>query len=220
MAEFNRHTFPAGGGWTFRQPQTGWTNPMAMVGFDASVKAILKHRQANKAVCAKYKLSTDPATITTELENYTRLRLGIPLPAPPSFFQRRSSPVSRVVGVAADIKRAAQGTAVVLDWLTSGGAPVAQALANKRAAVCATCPKNVEGSWYTVAPAELIKDTLEARKDLTLATPHDASLKSCGVCLCLMKLKVWTPLHFIVDHTKPDIMREFPPHCWIAKRDQ
>lgn len=220
-ASFNRHTFPAGGGWTFRQPQTGWTNPMAMVGFDASVKAIVKHRLANRAITIKNNLTTDPVAVGDELERYTRLRLGIPLPPSPSFFRQSSGHLSsRVVAAAADIKRAAQGTAVVLDWLTSGGTPVAQALADKRAAICVGCPKNVEGSWYTEAPAKIIKATLESRKDLTLATPSDPALKSCDVCKCLMRLKVWTPLTFILKNTKPEVLDEFPPHCWIVRRDQ
>ena len=99
-----------------------------------------------------------------------------------------------------------------MDWLSSGGPPVEQALADKRAAICATCPKNAEGSWYTVAPATLIKETLEARKDLKLETPSDSQLKSCAVCKCLMRLKVWVPLQYITAHTKPEIMAEFPSH--------
>jgi hypothetical protein len=192
---------------------------MAMVGFDASVKAIVAHRKANKAITAKHSLSTNPGVVADELEKYTRLRLGIPMD-PPSFFHPSSSRLpSRVVAAAADIKRAAQGTAVVLDWLTSGGAPVTQELATKRASICIQCPKNVPGSWYTVAPAELIRETLSARSDLKLETPHDAQLQSCDVCKCLMRLKCWTPLEFILSKTKPEIMAEFPQHCWIAKRD-
>jgi hypothetical protein len=78
----------------------------------------------------------------------------------------------------------------------------------------------VEGSWYTTAPAELIKATLEARKDLKLETPSDSALKSCDVCKCLLRLKVFCPLSHIVSKTKPEIMAEFPKeNCWIAKRD-
>lgn len=217
--DFNRHSFPPGGGWTFRQPQTNWVNPHAMVGFTASVDAIRKHRLANPAITQKHNLSTDPTAIGDELEAYTRARLGIPAVAPNFFQSGRSSLPARVVAAATDLKRAAQGTAVVLDWLTSGGPPVAQDLANKRASVCVTCPRNVDGSWYTVAPAELIKATLESRKDLKLETPSDAQLKSCDVCKCLMRLKVFVPLDFIVKNTKPEIMAEFPAHCWIAKKD-
>lgn len=217
MVTLNRHEFP-NGGWAFRQPQTNWTNPMAMVGFNASVQAIIKHRMANKAITIKHRLATDPRAVGDELEKYTRLRLGIPEPTPTSFFPQSSNRLpSRVVAAAADIKRAAQGTAVVLDWLTSGGAPVSQSLADKRAGICVTCPKNVEGSWYTVAPAELIRSTLSARSDLKLATPSDGQLKSCDICKCLMRLKVWCPLSHIVKQTKPEVMAEFPSWCWIHK---
>lgn len=219
MTDIDTHTFPPQG-WFFRQVQTGWTNPMAMVGFKASVDAIIKHRLSNKAVTTKYQLATDRSGVEQELMKYTRARLGIPDPAAPSFFHVASSRLpSRVVAAAADIRKAAQGTAVVLDWLTSGGAPVAQELAEKRAAICVQCPKNVPGSWYTVAPAELIRETLSARSDLKLATKSDEKLESCDVCKCLMRLKVWTPLEFILNKTKPEILKDFPQNCWIAKRD-
>lgn len=218
---FNRHEFPAGGGWTFRQPQTGWTNPFAMVGFKASVDAILKHRLANPAITAKHKLSTDLVAIGDELEKYTRLRLGLPESTAPSFFHRSSSQLSgEAVAAVTNIRRAAQGTAVILDWLTSGGKPVESDLAVKRASICAACPKNVKGSWYTVAPAELIRATLSSRSDLKLETPFDDKLESCDVCKCLMRLKVWTPLDFILNKTRPEILAAFPPHCWIARKDQ
>ncbi len=194
---------------------------MAMVGFDASVKHIIAARKQNKAISDKHHLSTDYETVSRELIKYNALIRGVPTEGDsPSFFQSSSNRLpSRVAAVAVDIKRAAQGTAVVLDWLTSGGAPVEQSLADKRASICVSCPKNVEGSWYTVAPAELIRSTLSARSDLKLATPSDDKLKSCDVCKCLMRLKVWTPLEFIVSKTKPEIMREFPSNCWIANRD-
>lgn len=218
MNDINTHEFP-NGGWAFRQPQTNWENPMRLVGFKASVDAIRKHRTANIAITAKHNLATDPDAVGQELLAYTRKRLGIS-PPPTSFFSQSSSRLpSRVVAAAGTIKRAAQGTAVVLDWLTSGGPPVAQALANKRAAICVACPMNVQGDWFTVAPAELIKSTLESRKDLKLETPSDSNLKSCNVCKCLMRLKVWVPLDFITKNTKPEIMAEFPLNCWIARRD-
>jgi hypothetical protein len=211
-------SFPTNGGWVFRQPQFGnWTNPMALVGKDASVKEIIKARKANAALSAKHNLSTDYAVVEKELEEFQQARGALPQTAPTFFQSGHSRLPARVVAVATDIKRAAQGTGVVLDWLTSGGAPVAQDLAEKRAAVCVACPKNVEGAWYTVAPAQLIKATLEARKDIKLETRSDGLLKSCDVCKCLMRLKVHVPLDYITKNTKPDIMGEFPDWCWIKK---
>lgn len=230
IQDINEHEFPSHG-WFFRQPQTGWTNPYAMVGFQASVDAIVKHRLANRAITQKHGLATHPAAVAEELKTFTRRRLGLPNPirTQPSFFRASSNLPSRVAAVAADIKTAAQGAAVVLDWLTSGGPSVAQELAEKRAAICTggdnwvddqgqkqtRCRFHVEGSWYTVKPADLIKSTLEARKDLTLETPLDDQLKSCGVCKCLMRLKVWVPIDYIAHNTRPETMAQFPPHCWI-----
>ena len=213
--------FPNAGGWQFRQAVTGWTNPAAMIGKSASIEAIRKHRIANLAIAQKHNLSTDPVTIEKELVAFQVARAALPPDQlPTSFFApSRSSLPARVSAAAVGIRIAAQGTAVVLDWLTSGGSPVAQELADKRASICAECPKNVEGSWYTTAPAELIKSTLEARKDLKLETPSDADLKSCDTCKCLLRLKVWCPLSHILSKSKPDILAAFPSNCWIAKRD-
>lgn len=221
MDQLNTHQIPSGG-WQFRQPQTGWTAPTPIAStFDQTVTQIVQHRVKNPAIVLKHNLSTDPNAVGEELMNFNRLRLGIPKPTgpPPSFFVPSRALPAPVVAAAANIRRAAQGAAVVVDWLQSGGAPVAKELANRRAEVCVNCPKNVAGSWYTTAPAEIIKAALEARKDLTLSTPFDGQLKSCDVCKCLMPLKVWTPLHHILERTRPEIMAEFPPNCWIARKD-
>lgn len=218
MQELTRSRIPPGG-WQFFQPQTGWRPPTPISStFDQTVHLIIKHRLANSPITVRHNLATDFNTVANELETFSRLRLKIPLAPNPKLPPRL--PLSQVAGAAADIKRAAQGTAVILDWLTSGGQPVAQDLANKRAEICVACPKNVEGAWYTVKPAEIIKNTLEARKDLKLETPSDGVLKSCDVCKCLMRLKVWTPLQYIIGNTKPEIMAEFPKNCWIKNRDQ
>jgi len=218
MAEFNRHTIPPKG-WIFFQPQTGWSPPTPLGStFDQTVQLILKHRIQNKAITLKHKLATNPAAIADELEAFTRKRLNLPPALLPKTMPRLPH-MSHVAGAAADIKTAAQGTAVVMDWLSSGAPAVDQKLAEKRAAICIECPKNVPGSWYTVGPAELIRSTLSMRKD-KLETPMDDKLLSCDVCKCLMRLKVWVPLKHIVEQTKPETMKRFPDHCWIPNMDQ
>lgn len=223
MIQFNRHEFPAGGGWVFKQPQFGpqWTNKMAMVGFDASVKYIISERTRNKAISTKHGLSTDYETVASELEKFTKLRLGIPLQPPPSFFWQSSNHLpSRVVAAAADIKIAAEGAAVPIDWFRNGGMPVSRELADKRAAICVQCPKNVAGNWFIETGAEIVKEIIEFRKDIKLETAHDADLKSCDVCKCLMRLKCHTPLQFILKNTKKEMLGQFPKNCWIYNRDQ
>lgn len=225
VTEFSRHRTPPQG-WFYRQPETGWTTPTPIGStFSQTVALIIAMRKKNPAITAKYNLATNTEAVESELEKYTRKRLGLPEVSQVPFSERPSPSAHggaavAAVGSMAGLKRAAQGTAVVIDWLRSGGNPVAQELANKRGEICVACPKNVTGSWFTTAPAQLIKETLEARKDLKLETPSDANLKSCDVCKCLNRLKIWTPLEFILTKTKPEIMAEFPSNCWIAKRDQ
>ena len=223
MQDLDTHTFP-NGGWQYRQAATGWSAPTPVGStYLQTVTLIIQHRMKNPAIVAKHHLSLDPAVVGEELLDFNRLRLGIPKPTAqpiPASFPVRNSRPERVVVAAHNLKRAAQGTAVVLDWLASGGAPVTPELAEKRAAICAACPQNQPGDWYTEAPAEIIKSALDARQDLKLSTTHDAELKSCQICRCLLTLKVHTPLEFIVHRTKPEIMAEFPSHCWIARRDQ
>ena len=127
---------------------------MALVGENASVDAIIQHRQANPAITAKHSLSTDREAVQKELVEFQKARGAIARDqTEPSFFQRsRSQLPAQVVAAATDIKRAAQGTAVVLDWLGSGGNPVSQELAEQRAAICVACPKNQPGAWFTEAP--------------------------------------------------------------------
>lgn len=220
------HTFP-NGGWAFRQAQTGWVNPMNLVGFSASIDAIRKHRLANPAISTKHQLSTDPVAIERELIAFQQARGALPPDQQAaSFFARSSSLPARVSQAAAEIKIAAQGAGVVLDWIQSGGNPVSQELAEKRAKICVACPKNTDGAWYVTAPAELLKSAIKAWQELkgsdfAFETKQGDNLKSCDVCKCLMRLKVFTPLKHILDKSKPEILAAFPKeNCWIARRDQ
>jgi len=227
--EFNRHQIPPSG-WIFRQPETGWTAPTPIAStFSQTVDLIIAHRRKNTAVTAKFKLATNRAAVETELEKYTRKRLGLPETAAPlPFPESRSQSASAVAGAAVaeikHIKRAAQGTAVVIDWLGSGGEPVAQELAEKRAAVCVACPNNQTGDWYVTAPAELLRKAVsswQSMKGKTFAfeTAQGDKLKSCQVCRCLMRLKVFVGLDHILAKTKPEVMEELHPNCWIVKKD-
>ena len=227
MDQLDRHTFPSGG-WVFRQPQTGWAAPTPIAStFDQTVVLIIQHRMKNPAITTKHNLPTDPEVVGEELLKFNRLRLGIPEPPPrQSFFAPSRSLPERVVAAAANLRRAAQGTSVWMDWLAHGGVPVDQALAEKRAQTCVDCPRNQPGEWYVEAPATLLKSAIEewkkvTGKDFKFDTAQGDKLKSCGVCLCLSKIKVFVPMTFISQRTKPEIMSEFPrENCWVARRDQ
>lgn len=225
-SDLSEHEFP-NGGWKFRQPQTGWSNPMAMVGFKASVDAIIKHRLANPAITAKHSLATDPYAVAEELKTFTRLRLGMP-PPPSSFFQWGRSPSRQDGAVAAagtsgffrKITRVGTGITTLADWLGSDGTPVANTLAEQRAGICAGCPQNSDQdllSIFTKPAADLIRRQLEERKQLKLETTNDAKLGICLACGCPTRLKVHVPLKFIKAHMKEPEASQLDARCWIKK---
>lgn len=222
--DFNRHTFPKQG-WTFVQPQTRWTNPMAMVGFDASVKAIIEHRRANKAITAKHRLSTDYDTVADELEAYTKARLGIPMAGPPSFFQWGRSNQAKKEEVAAatnkwlrKISRLKTGVKTLRNWLGEGGVPVAKELSDQRSSVCSVCPKNIAGDWLSmfVKPvSKILMAQIEDRNNMRLSTPNDDRIGLCDACGCPLKLKVHVPVDVIRRHMEAPEKEKLDPGCWI-----
>lgn len=109
---------------------------------------------------------------------------------------------------------------MLLDWLGSGGKPAEQSLADSRAAICSTCPRNDGGdftAFFTKPIADKIRTQLEIRGDLQLRTPHDETLTVCSACDCPLKLKVWVPMEHILAHTSEDTKTKLDPRCWITK---
>ena len=221
MSELSRSQFPPQG-WTYYQPQTGWTAPTPLASsFDQTVILIIRMRQANPAITVRHKLPTDVVSVGNELEAYTRLRLGMP-PAntvpkmpPPASLPQMSGAVQASV---AAVKKLAQGMALLLEWEESGLAPVAAELSAARAAVCVECPKNGSGSLteiFTVPASEKIKARLQRLHALALHTPHDEKLNVCQACLCPLKLKVHTPMELIKKRLKPEQIAELDHRCWI-----
>lgn len=229
--EFSRHRFPPGG-WQFVQSQTGWRLPTPTSStFDQSVILIIKHRLANPAVMLKHHLSADPTEVGNELEAFTRTRLRIPAVLPPEPMLPKTQPLragaqSVGAGVVEEARRAIIGIGVLRDWLGDGMKPVATELAESRAARCADCPQNEDANWIQKlegAAAEGIRNSLEARRQLSLRTSKDAELKACQVCNCHLQLKVWVPEKYILARTPEDHLaklrevRTRAGHgCWIV----
>lgn len=222
MQSFSRTQFPPGG-WEFYSPQTKWAapNPKANT-FGQQVVHILNHRLKNPAAVVQHNLLVDVTAIGNELENYTRARLGMPpmgagapKPTPPITLPQMSGAVA--AGVAA-VKKLAAGAALLLEWEESGLPPVAPELSAKRAAICASCPKNDPGGfgkYFTASVSENLRKRLSRLHQMNLTTPSDDKLEVCSACLCPLKLKVHTPLALIIKRLKPEFRAELDARCWI-----
>lgn len=185
-------------------------------------------RQANPFLAERHGWRLDAAGVEHDVEQYNVARMiaggwlnfivqDDANSASPTYVM---PPAQKKTSVAARVRNVAAGVGVLLDWLGSGGKAVEQTLADSRAAICATCPKNDGGdfiAYFTKPIADKIRTQLEIRGDLQLRTPHDEKLTVCSACDCPLKLKVWVPLDHILAHTSEDTKTKLAPQCWITK---
>ena len=220
------------GGWQYYQPETGWPAPSPMVfTFDQQVSNIMAMRKQNP----RFKLATDYLSAARDLENYTGARIGYlkkywdggddaqkkttltslhhPLPQVP-------------VGAVADAK--ADPRALV-EWFGAGMAPVARALAEQRASICADCPENSNSpncpeprrnswtDWVTGPVAHAFRLYIGIKHRMKIETSRDDELGRCLACQCELCLKVHSPLHHIKDNMDPKVLTRLRSvkNCWV-----
>ncbi len=191
--------------------------------FDATVEAIIRHRQKNPAITKKHNLSVNFDEVATELEQFTMKRLGMTelpkIQATAHSFARRA--VAAVVGNLRHINVGAQN---LLAWSDSGKV-VPKEVADARALICTAggpgetrCPMNGTGDWkqmFTAPAAELIKNQLAAKNSMQLSTKYDQSLGVCEVCACPLPLKVWAPLEYALRKMSKETKDKLPEWCWM-----
>ncbi len=228
-------------GFLYRQALTGWENdkvcPPSVWDFYLLCSELQKHRISNP----RFKLNTDLTAIQNEVDAKNAERIAA-LPnsesyvisdaAPPSFYQAPVRAASQAFVAAARAIRT--GAETITDFMDSGESPVAQELAESRAAVCACmtkdpdgtthpCPLNGKGDlsrWFTIPAAERIRKQLEIKEKRNLRTSQDALLGVCEACLCVNRLKVWFPLALIVKHMTEDVKAQLHPSCWVLAENK
>jgi hypothetical protein len=111
------------------------------------------------------------------------------------------------------VSQIANGAKVLSGWLGSGGIPVDKELAQSRAKICLTCPKNVKDWQFLESVAGAIKQQVALKNHLLLRVAGEKQLHTCQVCSCVIKLKVHVPIEMI----KPDEneRQKFPAFCWL-----
>ena len=185
----------------------------------------LARRKANKYLCEKHNLGLDMASVEHDVEQQNVARClahgwndFVVTDAPVSRYVADGSKKNRFGSAVGATKRVAAGIGVLIDWLGGGGKPVDQAVAEHRANVCATCPKNDGGSWtsyFAGKIADKIKKQLEIKHDLALRTSQDEKLTVCSACDCPLPLKVFTPLAHVLAHTSDEVKARLHPNCWV-----
>lgn len=94
------------------------------------------------------------------------------------------------------------------------GAPmVDKSEAERRAAICVSCPYNIVpesgcGSCQQKL-VEMLTPGIRAR-----STSQDERLKSCAVCGCWNRVAVWFPLDILQKSATPEQLNSYPDFCW------
>lgn len=88
---------------------------------------------------------------------------------------------------------------------------VSQEEAERRAAICATCPKNTDQLVEFCLGCHT-RDLLGKMTDFVRSkrTIYDDKLKNCSACHCRLALKVWMPKEGMEDSEIA-----WPSHCWM-----
>lgn len=111
-------------------------------------------------------------------------------------------------------KRLTRGVLVLTQWVANG-VVVEKSLANSRALTCSTCDQNKDGLTLPPSVEHAVKEQLDLKNALSIETNYDDKINTCAVCLCCLRLKVWTPRDLLVKYETPASLEEFPSHCWI-----
>lgn len=83
--------------------------------------------------------------------------------------------------------------------------------AERRAAICAGCPKNTDQVTEFCIGCHTRDLVMKVRGFMTTkSTSRDAELKTCAACHCNLRLKVWLQKEAMAD---PDV--EWPEWCWM-----
>lgn len=215
-------------GLRFLQAETGWDSTKMIGKFpsmDTLVRGVITHRNGNAWLIQKHGWQTEYQDVLREMRDYNaRLCLQHGWSKFISTDEESPAPAQKktlfgqqhVVGV----RNVVAGVGVLIDWLGSGGMPVDQDVAESRAAICATCPKNDGGDWkkyFTKPIADKIKQQLEIKLDMQLKTAVDDRLTVCSACSCPLRLKVFVPRDYILQHTSDEVSAKLDPRCWILK---
>lgn len=93
----------------------------------------------------------------------------------------------------------------------SGAQPVEQEEAERRAAICADCPRNIP-----IPPCQLCRSTVNLVGHWLIGkhTSKDEELKGCGVCGCSLATSVWVPVEPQREALTVDQKKILPQRCW------
>lgn len=182
------------GGWTYKVEATGVTVNAGSI--NKLKQHVMAHLNANRVEI--------PAGLEEEIEDTACHNLGAGMPHWCAERKPEVPKPGRSKWRAADVVRFLK---TVIQWGLAGGfkfVPIEEA--ERRAAICATCPLNttVSGCMGCGGVGTLVKMIRGSTR-----TSQDAKLHTCEVCGCFLQVKVLVPAG-VIDNSG----LEYPAHCW------
>lgn len=105
----------------------------------------------------------------------------------------------------------AEGMKIFGNWAVSGLSLVEEKEANRRAAICVSCPLNVNISGCSTCHkiASLLTGAVAQKKGA-----HDDSLRACAICHCALRAMVWFPIEVLAENESSEKQNLRPGFCW------
>ncbi len=105
-----------------------------------------------------------------------------------------------------------EGMKVFSRWGAEGMPLVEEKEANRRAAICVSCPLNVNVSGCSTCHkmASLITGAVAHKKGA-----HDDYLRACAICKCALRAMVWFPLDILMQSETLERQDLRPDFCWV-----
>lgn len=100
----------------------------------------------------------------------------------------------------------------MLSWGAAAFSAVSHDLEHARAETCLSCPKHVPLEGCAGCAKATINNMISR---FIVGRRPDERLQACGVCGCLLKVKVRIPRDVLLSHTPADEMPKYPAHCWF-----
>jgi len=107
-----------------------------------------------------------------------------------------------------------EGMQIFTTWAGQNRPLVGPEEANRRAALCVTCPLNVNiaGCAACHKIASYITGAVAKQNGA-----YDDQLKACAICHCALRAMTWFPLDLLETNETQDKQESRPDFCWLKK---
>ncbi len=108
-----------------------------------------------------------------------------------------------------------EGMKIFGKWGAEGMPLVDEATANQRAAVCVSCPLNVNitGCAACHKMATAITGAVAKKNG-----QYDDNLRACAICKCALKAMVWFPMDILQQNETVERQTLRPDFCWVKAK--